>query len=111
MSPHASHGHHLRDQRIVETNRIANEDDDTAELPAAEETLGSTTAIVRSINFMKKPSTVTMSLVTILGGFGAWMWMLHQRTDHIPVIESKIDGIQGSVDRIESILIKKALDR
>lgn len=30
-----------------------------------------------------------------------WLWMLHMRTDHIPVIEKEVEYISGSVKRLE----------
>lgn len=96
------------DQRQIETNHIrCHDDDETDELPATER-VGSTTAIVRSLSAMKH-KTISISIFTIIVGFGGWMWMLHQRTDHIAVIEAKVDALISSVDRLESILIKKAL--
>ena len=96
------------DQRNIETNHLYQRDEDeTDELPVADR-IGSTTALVRSLAALKH-KTVSISLFTVLSGFGIWMWFLHQRTDRIIVIESKVNALILSVDRLESILIKKAL--
>lgn len=40
-------------------------------------------------------------VLTVAGGFGAWMWFLHQRTDEIPVINVRLENIEKSQERIE----------
>ena len=49
------------------------------------------------------PATLICAiLATLVLGLCGWLWMLHQRTDAIPVIQVEVNHIKSSVERLEN---------
>lgn len=104
--------HAARNQREIETNRI--EDEETSELPATK-AIGSTTAIVRSINFLKRPMAIWFAFGALLGG-GTAVPLIGHKGDDIAAMKAQVDamqaqfnGMQSDVTTIKNILLQKAL--